>query len=63
MTNETNQVALSKLIKEAQDNHSPIATQEAAKFLSKVYKTYFDEYVKVGFTELQALRLTVGNFN
>lgn len=63
MTNETNQAALAKLIKEAQDNYSPIAAREAAQYLAKAYRVYFEEYLKAGFTELQALRLTVGNFN
>lgn len=63
MTNESNQVALAVLIKEAQANYNHAATIEAAKHLSRIYKVYFDAYRKEGFTELQALRLTVGNFN
>lgn len=63
MNNESNQVAMARLMKEAQENYNHVATLDAAKYLSKVYKVYFDAYVKEGFTELQALRLTVGNFN
>ena len=63
MTNESNQVALAKLMKEAQENYNHVATLETARFLAKLYKAYFDAYVKEGFTELQALRLTIGNFN
>jgi hypothetical protein len=63
MSNESNQAVFAKLIKKAQEDYSPIATKEAAKHLAGVYKIYFDAYVKEGFTELQALRLTVGNFN
>lgn len=63
MTNESNQAALAVLIKEAKESYNHTATIEAAKHLARVYKVYFDEYVKAGFTHLQALRLTVGNFN
>lgn len=63
MTNESNQAALARSIKLAQEGFSPIAAREAASYLGALYKIYFEEYLKAGFTELQALRLTVGNFN
>lgn len=54
---------LAKALKEMKANFSPILMREYHEHMAKVYKMQYDCYRKEGFSVLEALRLTVRDFN
>lgn len=60
---ENNHARLAMLVKQAQEEFSPVLTKELHTVVAKEYKIKYDCYRKEGFSMVEALRLTVGYYD
>lgn len=60
---EDAQAKMAMLVKQAQEEFSPVLHKELYTALAKEYKIRYDCYRKEGFTMIEALRLTVGYYD